>query len=567
MSLIHMGLSGSCIILLTAVLRRIALYHLPKRTFAAMWMLAALRMLLPLEVPSKWSAWAFFKRNAAQTVGERVMLQNGAGGAAMPTMEIETSVNWLTILWIVGMVICVLFFLFAWIRSMKRFGGAVPVHSQEVEAFLKEHALRRRVRVCSSGAIAVPMTYGWLRPIILLPERMDNGDIEWILIHEWIHIRRMDVLKKAVLIAVACVHWWNPLAWLMLSLANRDIELACDEQVLGACGNPRDYAMALVSMEEARSFSEPMFSHFSKNQTEERIIAIMKKRNKTMLSMVVSMLLVMCTAAAFATSAPEGENLYAEYEPFGLVYNKSEARLYFDGKTVRYFEDVYPVGDEGEFAGTVVSYSDGEVDVHAVRDLSGDIIRNADGTFDPSGVLTGVEAYSPEEFNSRTKNYEIGESFPYNAQKTILMTGEDGEVEYVETHPIENDGPTSVFISGENGEYTFALNEDQVFYSEGETVSIIGGADGPTAIYVTDAAESPEDGEIAPEMFAEYSAFGLTVQDNALYYEGQRVRQFTDTYKADFFRTVSCEHYDEEGVVDVRAVRDGTKLVELTIAE
>lgn len=68
-------------------------------------------------------------------------------------------------------------------------------------------------------------------------------------------------------------------------------------------------------------------------------------------------------------------------------------------------------------------------------------------------------------------------------------------------------------------------------------------------------------------MFAEYEAFGLTVENNALYYENQRVRTFTDTYKVDFFRTISCEHFDEEGTINVTAIRDGSTLVGLEIVE
>ena len=566
MSLLQMTFSGSCMILIAALLRKIALHRLPKRMFVALWMIASLRMLLPVELPSRWSVFALFSQDSAVNAGESIAVRTAATGTAIP-MQVSSGVDWRAVIWLSGMLVCAIFFLWTWLRSMRAFREALPVQSEKIDAFLKAHPLRRSVSVRRCESVSAPLTYGWLRPIILLPKNVEEERLELILCHEWVHIRRFDVLKKAIMAAAVCVHWFNPMAWLMLSLANRDIELACDEQVLRICGERRAYAMTLVAMEEARSFSEPLFNHFSKNQTEERIVAIMKMQSKSRLSLFFAVLLVLCTSVAFATTAPEEENPYAQYEPFGLIYDESEARLYFNGQPVRYFEDIYPLGDDGEVAGTVLSQSDGEVDVHAVRDLSGAIVRNEDGTFDPSGVLIGVEAYSQEEFDARTKEYEEGEAFPYHAQKTIFITGEDGEVEYVEAQPYESDGPTSVFISSEDGEYTFSLNDADVFYSEGMSVGIIGGADGPTSVYVTDGAENVEDGEISPEMFAEYEAFGLSVQDDALYFEGQRVRHFTDTYKVDFFRTVSCEHYDEEGVVDVIAIRDGDELIALEIAK
>ncbi len=71
-----------------------------------------------------------------------------------------------------------------------------------------------------------------LRPVILLPEDMERGNettLTYILTHEYIHVRRFGQRGKAGIAAVLCVHWFNPLAWVMYVLANRDLELSCDE--------------------------------------------------------------------------------------------------------------------------------------------------------------------------------------------------------------------------------------------------------------------------------------------------------------------------------------------------
>ena len=54
----------------------------------------------------------------------------------------------------------------------------------------------------------------------------------YILTHELVHIRSLDCLRKWLLTSALCVHWFNPLVWLMVYTANRDLELACDETVL-----------------------------------------------------------------------------------------------------------------------------------------------------------------------------------------------------------------------------------------------------------------------------------------------------------------------------------------------
>lgn len=90
------------------------------------------------------------------------------------------------------------------------------------------------------------------------------------------------------------------------------------------------------------------------------------------------------------------------YKPFGLAYDEKKNVLTYNGKRVRYFEDFYPVGDDGEeaYAGTDFFDEKGVVDVCAVRDFSG-IVRAADGSFDPGGRLTGLRQCSDGEFRAR----------------------------------------------------------------------------------------------------------------------------------------------------------------------
>lgn len=97
------------------------------------------------------------------------------------------------------------------------------------------------------------------------------------------------------------------------------------------------------------------------------------------------------------------ENAYAEqfktYEQFGMVYDAEKNELYYNGKAVRWFEDYYPLED-GSRAGRDYFNVSGEVDIYAVRDLS-DIVRAEDGSFDPSGILIGLEEFSEKEFAAR----------------------------------------------------------------------------------------------------------------------------------------------------------------------
>ncbi len=128
--------------------------------------------------------------------------------------------------------------------------------------------------------------------------------------HEYVHIRRFDSITKLVLIAALCVHWFNPFVWVMYVLANRDIELSCDEAVVRLFGETTKaaYARVLISMEETRSGLNPLCNNFSKNAIEERVTAIMKIKKSSIFSLVLASALVVCVTTAFATSAAAKNN-------------------------------------------------------------------------------------------------------------------------------------------------------------------------------------------------------------------------------------------------------------------
>lgn len=83
-----------------------------------------------------------------------------------------------------------------------------------------------------SDQISTPLTYGVLRPVILMPKNTDwdiTLHIQYILSHEHVHICRFDALMKLVAALVLCIHWFNPFVWVLYFLYNRDLELTCDE--------------------------------------------------------------------------------------------------------------------------------------------------------------------------------------------------------------------------------------------------------------------------------------------------------------------------------------------------
>lgn len=226
-----------------------------------------------------------------------------------------------------GSVICAVSFLALYLYCLGRFRTALPLEDPFAEQWLERNRLLRKVRVCQSDRISSPLTYGVVRPVILLPKQLlqeDGSKMEYILQHELVHIRRFDGAWKLAMAAALCLHWFNPLVWVMYVFMNRDLELSCDEEVLRVFGAKarKGYALTLIGMEEDRQFSMPLYSGFGKNAVEERVGAIMKYKKKSKVTIVIAAVLVLTVGCIFVTTSR------AEADPAKGDKDLSEADVY-----------------------------------------------------------------------------------------------------------------------------------------------------------------------------------------------------------------------------------------------
>ena len=290
MSLFQMSVAGGVLILFIVVIRALAIHRLPKTTFLALWMIAALRLLLPFSIPLPFNI--HIGLDVFSDVVQELPSGNIAStlpGDSPPSYDIGTAVpspvteriSIFVMLWLVGALLLVLYFSISYLRSMRKFRMSIPDNTPYIQNWLTAHQISRPLVVRSSDLISSPLTYGILHPVILLPKKLDRNDqaaLKYVLTHEYVHIRRFDAITKILFAAVLCIHWFNPLVWVMYVLANRDIELSCDAWVIRMMGekNRSSYALMLIKMEEKRSGMSALYSHFGKNAISERIEAIMK---------------------------------------------------------------------------------------------------------------------------------------------------------------------------------------------------------------------------------------------------------------------------------------------------
>ena len=334
MILLEMTLSGGLVILFITAIRALAIDRLPKGTFPVLWGAALLRLLVPLSAPFRFSLFSLAERgtyavSASAAAAHNLELAAAARRSKVTVQTASGSVSPWTVFWMLGAGLALLFFTAAYIRHLHCFRSTEAVENGFVSSWLASHPLRRIVSVRESGSVAAPLTYGVLRPIILVPAGLDWEDAEtlnYVFAHEYTHIRRFDALLRLLLMAALCVHWFNPFVWVMCILAPRDIELSCDEAVVRRFGleSRRGYALALLKMEESRRCFNAFASGFSKSAAEKRIRAIMKLGRTSTRQVVASVLVSVCVLCVFCVAPAGAEEYGALVESPGLIRLSAE---------------------------------------------------------------------------------------------------------------------------------------------------------------------------------------------------------------------------------------------------
>ncbi len=328
MGFLKASLSGAVLIGLIMLIRALFIHKIPKKMMVCFWGLAICRLLIPFSLPApaiyqtvtgligikvqNILAWLGSLENMAVPLSPYVSVsvtaagQNGGGadilGATLQTAGISV--------WIIVSAGFFLFFTGNHSKWCRKYRQALPIRNLFIDEWIAAHDSRKRIRIRQSDRIMSPLAYGLWKPVILLPKWMElgeSGQLSYVLTHEMIHIKSGDLWKKWLMVVTLCIHWFNPLVWVMFLLFNRDLELSCDEAVVAIHGPEAkaEYAYTLIGMEAERMTFSPLFAGFAKNVFEQRIKTIMSYRKYSVVSVVLSVILFVVIVTLFGF---EGRN-------------------------------------------------------------------------------------------------------------------------------------------------------------------------------------------------------------------------------------------------------------------
>lgn len=312
------------------------------------WLLIALRMCIPvsvsffpkpvsLQVPvyvlgesrqaaKNGTGYGLEEASGEGTSATAVSAINDPGGNMGEQIFIRgqvTSQSLLVRLWGAGTVTVLLFSLSAHVLFLRKMAQRSRVCAEE--RILKmaaeaagEMGLKRvpEIRLMQDTQTG-PFTAGFRRNVIFLPDRdYQEKDLQYIIRHELAHCAGRDTQIKMLFVIVRAVHWFNPFVWCMKSLADQDMELACDEKVLAG-----------ASREERGEYGEVLMSCIRTGKSQGSVLAtgyvqgvkFMKKRFRNIFNMqkksgkaAAGIMIVLLVMVSAGIGFKAGRTVYAQ---------------------------------------------------------------------------------------------------------------------------------------------------------------------------------------------------------------------------------------------------------------
>lgn len=304
-NLVDISLTASIVILVVIGIRQL-LKRTPKVFSYALWGIVLLRLLIPISIESPVSIVP------DQTTISNVMEFN----EVLPEIEFETPQDrennewirentpndepftqttrvfntevYLTIAWLIGMSVMMAASLISYGKLRKRVRVCVP--------------FRKGIYIADD--IDTPFVMGIFHPTIYLPGTLDRAERKYIIAHERHHIRRGDHIFKALGLLAVTIHWFNPLVWVAFVLANRDMEMSCDEAVIRKFGEDirADYSASLLNLATGHRLFAGNPLAFGEGNPTDRVRNLAKWKKPAFWMVLICVVLCLVLAVCLLTN-------------------------------------------------------------------------------------------------------------------------------------------------------------------------------------------------------------------------------------------------------------------------
>lgn len=287
---------------LILIMRKMLGKVVPRRTWVYLWSLVVLRFLIPCNIGVVlWS-----EENGSYHIKSDGNSKEFFSGDFLLL---------LSVIWVIGILFTAVKLGIMFYTEIKLLQEAIPYDVDRLDASIPQTSIRK-VRFVLSDKVQSPVTYGILRPVIVLsPDSVRKNEmvLSHVLIHEMIHILHFDNLCKMLGLIVLSIYWFDPFAWVLFFMLSKDIELACDENVLSYIGEDqkKQYALSLLSIADRNGDGFSFSTGFGKKNLIERMETIMNHRRIKPRKAVVITVLISSISFVFFVSAKDKSQHYS----------------------------------------------------------------------------------------------------------------------------------------------------------------------------------------------------------------------------------------------------------------
>ena len=297
---LNMSVSGTiagAALLLVRLIKR-----LPRGAVYLLWAVPFVRFVFPLGFGFEYSVVELLRRATDRIVTvypEGTAFSNfiemstmNYVAAASEYFPIEYKTNYLRVLfevsssiWLTVSVVLILIALCLYLISVREVRGATQLGGG----------------IYKSDKVSSPVVVGVIKPRIIVPQDYDCEKNRLAIAHERVHVKRLDNLWRMIAVLLCCVHFFNPIVWVLLKYFFEDMELSADAAILRKLDGTerREYARSLVDAAERKALFS---SSFGGAKLKNRIASVVSYKKATAFSSVCAVVFLAAIAIVLLTN-------------------------------------------------------------------------------------------------------------------------------------------------------------------------------------------------------------------------------------------------------------------------
>ncbi len=343
---LSMSFSGSLLILALLLGKQILKNKISRQWQYYIWLVVVLRLLLPFGPEVSLLGKTYQAADQAITQAAPLPSQqpaiNTPGNALAPAVDLDKNnetvnspaenlttahplqeiwgllANHIWLVWLVvamGLLIRKVTIYQGFMRYIH--AGLTPVSDierlDELSIVAEQSGIKKPIELCVNPLVSSPLLIGFFHPCIVLPSAdISEKDFRYVILHELTHYKRRDMFYKWLVQVTVCLHWFNPLVYLMSREVTKACEFSCDEAVVAkmGCDHAQDYGKTLLdAMAAVGRYKENLGAvtlSENKELLKERLGAIMKFKKKSKAIQLLTGTLTLCIvfSAAFVGIYP-----------------------------------------------------------------------------------------------------------------------------------------------------------------------------------------------------------------------------------------------------------------------